>query len=149
MNRTELVLRVRSLTRDFNGSIFRESDIQDYLNEAIERVMQVIPELSGMTLLKNPTDEPIILPTPYHSLLASYSASRCYMQDERHYQSTTFMNEFETKLDEFKLAVENGRIILKDVAGNVIVPFDSEDYVVDNYFNVSAPIDLDDGVEGV
>ena len=45
MNRQQIVARVRSLTRDLSNSIFREVDVVDYINEAIDRVMQIIPQM--------------------------------------------------------------------------------------------------------
>lgn len=153
MNRTQLVKRVRSLTRDFTSSIFREEDIVDFLNEGIDRVKQIFPELNTIPYLLLAEDEPKIIPSQYHSLLALFATGRCFAQDERHYQATQNMNEFETKLDEFRLAVEGGRIILKDELGSIIEPFDSEDYVTDNYFkryemSESFDLPLDEDLEG-
>jgi hypothetical protein len=86
MNRLQLIQRVRSLTRDFSNSIFRETDIVDYINEGIERITQYIPECRDMNTLDLNTDEVQYLPKSYHSILALYSASRCFFQDERFFQ---------------------------------------------------------------
>ena len=52
------------------------------------------------------------------------------MQDERHYQSTVLMNEFETKLDELKQAIENGDIVITDPkTGEEFVSTNEVDYV--------------------
>jgi len=134
MNRLRLVMRVRSLTRDFSGSIFREADIIDYLNEGINRIKQVIPHLSGMTLLLERESLPILLPEQYHHVLSIYSASRCFGQDERHYQASTFMNEFEVKLDELSSNIDNGIVTIYDTDGVAIVDTNKNDYVVDKYF---------------
>lgn len=150
MNRLDLIRRVRSLTRDFSNSIFRESDIVDYINEGINRIRQVIPELSDLTELTDNAQSPDLLPKQYHHLLALYSASRCFSQDERHYQASNFMNEFETKLDEMKISIEEGRIKIIDPQTNQ--PINStykSDYVVDNYFKTTKLADFDYGVEGV
>ena len=150
MNRLDLIGRVRSLTRDFSNSIFRESDIVDYINEGINRIRQVIPELSGLTELTDNAQSPDLLPKQYHHLLALYSASRCFGQDERHYQASNFMNEFETKLDEMKVSIEEGRIKIIDPQTNQPINSTYEsDYVVDNYFKTTKLTDFDDGVEGV
>lgn len=150
MNRLDLIRRVRSLTRDFSNSIFRESDIVDYINEGINRIRQVIPELSGLTELTDNAQSPDLLPKQYHHLLALYSASRCFGQDERHYQASNFMNEFETKLDEMKVSIEEGRIKIIDPQTNQPINSTYEsDYVVDNYFKTTKLTDFDDGVEGV
>ena len=150
MNRLDLIGRVRSLTRDFSNSIFRESDIVDYINEGINRIRQVIPELSGLEELTDNTQSPDLLPKQYHHLLALYSASRCFGQDERHYQASNFMNEFETKLDEMKISIEEGRIKIIDPQTNQPINSTYEsDYVVDNYFKTTKLTDFDEGVEGV
>lgn len=115
-----------------------------FLNEGIERFKQYIPEFSDMELLILDEDEPILLPEPYQHLIALYAAARCFDQDERHYQATTHMNEFEVKLDELKTRIEIGEIKI-DVSVNL-----ENDYVVDNYFSSNKSlVDKDDGVEGV
>lgn len=151
MNRLELITRVRSLTRDLSNAIFREADVISYLNEGIERIVQVIPALSSMLPLKENTDVPAMLPMQYHHLIAVYSASRCFGQDERHYQASNFMNEFETKLDTLRADLESGRITIIDPdTGGTLQMFNATDYVVDNYFyKRNGGIDVDNGVEGV
>ena len=150
MNRLDLIRRVRSLTRDFSNAIFRELDIVDYINEGINRIRQVIPELSGLAELTDNTQSPDLLPKQYHHLLALYSASRCFSQDERHYQASNFMNEFETKLDEMKISIEEGRIKIIDPKTNQPIEGTYEpDYVTDNYFKTKNLTDFDAGVEGV
>ena len=148
MKRSEIISRVRNLTRDLSNSIFREVDIIDYINEGVDRCVQVIPELSGMVHLTDNNDVPILLPTHYHHLLSVYTASRCFGQDERHYQATTFMNEFEQKLDELKMAIESGSVVIKNPDGSVVTRDLNSEYVKDVYF---APYygDDDPGVEGV
>lgn len=122
------------MTRDFSGSIFRLEDIHDYLNESIDRIRQIIKQCKGMTHLNTDSDAPILLPDEYHVLLSTYATSRCFGQDERHYQATTYMNEFETKLDELKIAIENGDVIITNPDGTVVDDAFVEDYVIDNYF---------------
>lgn len=135
MQLTDLVNRTRSHLRDFTGSVFRYQDIVDFLNEAIDRVYEVIPELGNPTYLSADTDVPNPIPAPYHSLLPMYAASRCYTQDDRPYQSITFSNEFEQKVDEFRMKFEIGRVRLFDALGNRILPFDVTDFVETNdYF---------------
>lgn len=150
MNRLDLVKRVRSLTRDLSNAIFREIDVVDYINEGIQRMKQVIPELSTMSTLDTNNDIPRLLPSHYHHLLAIYSASRCFGQDERHYQASNFMNEFETKLDGLKSDIENGEIVIVDpTTGEPLTSKYMSDHVVDVYFNKRYSKDHDDGVEGV
>ena len=129
MTRTEIIRRVRSLTRDITNSIFREQDIIDFINEGVNRFIQVIPELRNMELLHIKGQTPNLLPAQYHHLLAIYSASRCFGQDERHYQATTFMNEFETKLNELKIDIENGDVIIVDENGDLVSKDNEMDYV--------------------
>lgn len=150
MNQVELVRRVRKLTRDVNSNIFLDTDIQDFVNEAIERVTQVIDELRNMTTLKLPLEEVILMPKTYHHLLALYGASRCFTQDERHYQASNLMNEFEFKLQELRNKILNGELVIVDADGLPITFKYTEDYVRNNYFlNRNNFVDVDNGVEGV
>ena len=114
MRLLELIRRVRTITRDFTNSIFREQDIIDFINEGINRIKQIIPEMSGLKKLIGKEEVPLVLPEEYHHLLSVYAASRCFGQDERHYQATTLMNEFEIKLDKLKENIENGVIVITD-----------------------------------
>lgn len=149
MDRLKLEQRVRGLTRDFTNSIFRQSDIIDFINEGIDRFKQVIPEFGGLEYLMTNSAEPTLIPSQYHALLASYSTSRCFGQDERHYQATTFMNEFEQKLDELKSKIESGEIVIKDSDGNAIIVDNDTDYVDLSAYYTSYNTDVDLGVEGV
>lgn len=150
MDRLKLIQRVRILTRDLTGSIFREHDIVDFINEGINRFVQVIPELKDLEELNNNTDVPSLIPKQYQHLLAVYATSRCFGQDERHYQASNLMNEFEVKLDELKMNIENGTIAILDGDGNVVendIPIDYVD--LKPYWGSGAVVDFDEGVEGV
>ncbi len=149
MNRQQLVQRVRSMTRDFAESIFRANDIYDWINEAISRFAQVIPELSGLEFLHSDKDVPKLIPLRYRHLLAVYAASRCFGQDERHYQASTYMNEFEVKLDELKTAIENGEVVIEDEDGNPVTSDIPVDYVdLEPYWGIRAkPTELPDAEE--
>lgn len=138
MKRLELIRRVRSLTRDFSNSIFREQDIIDFLNEGINRFKQLIPELRGINKLLANQQEVNLIPEEYQHLLAVYATSRCFNQDERHYQATTYMNEFEIKLDELKESIMNGDITITDENGNSLeVGKGSVDYVnLESYWGI-------------
>jgi hypothetical protein len=147
MNRAQMVTRVRNLTRDLTNTIFRQEDILEFINEAIDRCGQIIPQLSDMVYLESDSDVPTHLPRAYHSLISIYATGRCFGQDERHYQATTFMNEFEQKMDELKVNVENGRVLIKDVNGNVVDSMLENDFVVDDYYTKDSsydPFDLPD-----
>lgn len=147
MQRSQIVQRVRALTRDFSNSIFREQDIIDFINEGIDRMRQVIPELKNLTYLLTSQQEPTLLPSRYHHLLAVYSTARCFGQDERHYQATTHMNEFEVKLDELKTAIMNGEIVITDPDGNVVIVDLPIDYVdLKPYWNKRV-VDIVEGVD--
>lgn len=134
MNRLKLIQRTRAMTRDFSNSIFREQDIADFINEGVNRFIQVVPQLKGIPTLVVSEQEPHPIPEQYQHILAVYSASRCFSQDERHYQATTLMNEFEVKLDELKQAILNGDIILTDENGIPIPDTSAEP----EYVNLSA-----------
>lgn len=150
MNLKNLRSKVRAHARDFNSTIFRQEDIDMFLNEGIDRVIQVLPQLNNIPYLEMEDDIVQIIPREYVNLLASYSVSRLFMQDERHYEATTFMNEFELKLAEFKERVENGELELTDPStGEPIEQYYPEDYVTNNYFYPIKASDKDDGVEGV
>jgi len=140
MNRLELILRTRSLVRDISNSFFRESDVIDYLNEGIERIGQVIPELREMPLLLNREAPVTRLPRSYHHLLALYSAARLCSQDERHYQAGTFMNEFETKLGMLAMDVLNGETEILDENGEPVVVNRKNDHVRNDYFFVGGMV---------
>lgn len=150
MNRLQLIQRVRANTRDFQNATFREQDIIDYINEGIDRFMEVIPELSGLTYLLSNTQIPSLIPSPYHYLLATFSTSRCFFQDDRNYQASTLMNEFEVKLEELKNRVEAGEItIINPETGLAVTTDNPIDYVdLSAYFD-DYDDDVDLGVEGV
>lgn len=136
MLHTDLIKKVRAHARDFNDTIFRKEDITLFLNEAIDRVIQVLPAFNNMAYLVDDDDFVSYLPREYTHLLSTYSVARLYSQDERHYEASTFMNEFELKLDELKERIENGEIEIIDP--DTGVPLDTSiatDYVVDKYFS--------------
>lgn len=137
----ELIQRVRKYTRDTTGSLFTQEDIFDFCNEGIERMKQIIVEFKDVPLLKNNSDEVLIIPEAYHHLIAVYSASRCFSQDEQQYQASTFMNEFENKMDELLQKISSGDIKIKDINGEVI-KINKEDVegVVNVYFSESVGV---------
>jgi hypothetical protein len=134
MIRSQLVTRVRSLTRDFSGTTFRIEDVQEFLNEGIDRLAQLFPVFENMVYLENDSDEPVLLPKAFHSVLALFATSRLFAQDERAYQATTYMNEFELKMDELRGGIDDGRIVIKDADGVVLSNLNDSFYVEDNYF---------------
>lgn len=135
MNHINLIRKVRAHARDFNDTIFRKEDITMFLNEAIDRIIQVLPALNNMPYLVSENDIVEYIPREYVHLLANYSVARLYSQDERHYEATTFMNEFELKLAELKEKIENGEVeIIDPHTGDVLDTSIAIDYVTDNYF---------------
>lgn len=64
MNRLELVKRTRKNLSDEQNTLFTHDDIVSYINESIERVGQVIPELEIMEPLNADTEEPTLSPKP-------------------------------------------------------------------------------------
>ena len=135
VNLVQLIKRVRQYTRDFSGMTFTDDDVTAFLNEGIDRVVEIMPEFAPMLYLENTDQEPLMLPKQYHHLLAVYSASRCFFQDERHYQHSNLMNEFETKLAEVQAKIEMGQLTILDPDGNPVdFGVGDTDYVVNNYY---------------
>ena len=133
MRLVDLVLRVRAYTRDSNGALFTEEDINNFLNEGIDRIRK-ITELSEMKPLSLSSDVPILLPNQYHHLIAIYGASRCFTQDEQNSMAQVFMDEFEQKLSELEIGIKNGSIIIVDSEGNQVVSDEFDDGVKNVYF---------------
>lgn len=133
MNLMELIAKVRRYTRDLTGSLFTSEDAQDFCNEGIQR-LRAIPELKNMVELQTSTDAVILLPNQYHYFIALYGASRCFTQDEQHYQAEQFMNEFETKVFTLERDIASGNVEITDNNGNVIVDSSRNDYVKEEYF---------------
>jgi hypothetical protein len=133
----QIKARIRTHTNDTTGSIFSEDDIISYINEGIDRIKSK-PYFVNMVYLVTDSDVPTYLPSQYHYLIPLYATSRLFSQDERHYQGTSFMNDFEYKLDELVQAVEAGDIILTDpVTGEPINldEYSEATYVEDIYFS--------------
>lgn len=137
MTRLELLNRTGKLLRDESNSIYSKSLVIDNLNEGINRIKQIIPELVTMPMLLNDTDIPQLLPDHYHHLLCVYAMARCYETDERYMESGKFMNEFEVKINNVKEQVQNGEIELKNQDGSTFTSTMIEDAVTNVYFNYS------------
>lgn len=148
MKRSEIFTRIRSYTRDLSGSIFRNIDLTNYTNEAIDRLRSRVPELSEMVYLESDDSIPTYLPVPFHFMIAIYASARCFAQDERHYQASTLMNEFEVKLEEMIGLIQDGMIAIKDPNGDTVDPEYATDFVKKVYFDQESS-DTDSGVEGL
>ncbi len=134
MKLVNLVARVRSYTRDTTGTLFTTSDVKDFINEGIDRLRQ-IKQLEGMKNLTNDLDEPNLLPSQYHYMIAIYSAFRCFAQDEQYTPAQSYADEFETLFKIIELGIQDGTIVIIDDDNNEVkndVDFDS---VTDVYFN--------------
>ena len=134
MNRKALVERTQAHLRDFQLTAFREIDVVRYMNEGIERVMQIIPQFDDMEPLEQDEQHPICLPKAYHHLLAVYSSARLFAQDDRFYQASTLMNEFETKLGQLLSDLLSGEVTAYDKDGEPIDFSANPDNVVNEYF---------------
>lgn len=132
----ELVNRVRAYTRDTTGTLFSANDVKAFINEGIDKFRQ-IKQLNKMTSLSGDGDSPKLLPNEYHYALAMYSASRCFLQDEQHYASQTFMDEFNALFTLIELGIKEGTIIITDDDGNILVDVNDFDGVTDVYFKRS------------
>jgi hypothetical protein len=138
MLRRDLVVRVRANTRDLTNSVFREADIVNYINEGIDRMKQLVRDLRGEIYLLDTNDVPVYIPEMYQHLLAVYATARCFAQDERNYQATTMMNEFEVKLGEFVTAVQTGDVIITTPEGEPLPNTYPVEYVnTDSYWGDS------------
>lgn len=134
MNRLELVKRVRVHVNDSQSILFTHQEIVDFINEGIDRIKQLIDELSGAKHLLQDTDSPKYLPEQYHHLLSVYASARVSAKDQRAYEAATFMNEFETKLDRLKYKIEIGEVIILDEWGDPLNGY-VEEYVKNRYFH--------------
>jgi hypothetical protein len=134
MNRLDLVQRTQSNLRDFGLTAFREIDVVRYINEGIERVIQIVPQFDDMVELTYDTQSPIVLPKAYHHLLSVYASARLFAQDDRFHQSATLMNEFEIKMAGMYEDLMSGDLIAYDVDGNEIDFSRPPDYVRNEYF---------------
>ena len=132
----ELVERVHNYTNDTTGTLFPSTMVKGFINEAIDRLKQ-IKELETMEYLSNDGDVPNLLPNYYHYALAVYGASRCFSQDEQHYQAQTYMDEFLNLMGILELGIKEGNIIITDGNGNAINNLSDFDYVRNIYFTKS------------
>ena len=132
----ELIDRVHNYTNDTTGTLFPSSMVKGFINEAIDKLKQ-IKELEGMTYLSADTDMPKLIPNYYHYILSVYGASRCFSQDEQHYQAQTYMDEFLNSFGILELGIKEGNIIITDELGNLVTGVNDFDYVTDVYFKGS------------
>lgn len=140
-----IVAKARRHLNDEEGSIFKAVDVEDFINEGIDRFRSSIYFVNE-AYLTTQEQEPVYIPQQYQHLLALFSASRLFAQDERHYQATTFMNEYEVKLEELLTKIESGEITITDSEGTAVTADYEEDYVTNEYFVYSEITDLDEGV---
>lgn len=140
MNLLELRNMTKTLSRDSNGFMFLAYMIDDYINQAIDRLKQTVA-FRGMEHLYSDEDVPKILPEQYHYLLSIFAASRCLEFDERHYEAVDKRNEFENLLSDLLSEIETGNLKItsgddSDVALNNGCYID---YVTDKYFRCHRP----------
>lgn len=145
MTLTKLLAKVRRNLNDQDGNIFKQIDIEDYINESIDRFRSEVYFVDEDYLLTG-EDEPVYIPKQYQHLIALYATARLFAQDERHYQASTFMNEYEVKFEEMIQSIESGQITITDADGEEVTASYEEDYVVNEYFTYSEITDLDEGV---
>ena len=120
--------------RDTNSYMFPDDDIDMFLNQAID-VLRQYPVFRSMKYLQDGDDEPELLPSYYHYMLALFASSRCYDIDERFYEGVEKRNEFESLLDDLIAEVQAGNITICDKDGNIVE--DTANYidaVADVYF---------------
>lgn len=134
MTLSDLITRVRSYTRDTTGTLFTASDVKGFINEAIDKLRQ-IKELENIKHLSNDSDVIVLLPSQYHYMTAVYSASRCFSQDEQHYQAQTYMDEFMGLFSLVELGIKEGTISIYDENGQIIKDTHEPDVVENVYFS--------------
>lgn len=134
MTLSDLITRVRSYTRDTTGTLFTASDVRDFINEAIDKLRQ-IKELENIKHLSNDSDVIVLLPSQYHYMTAVYGASRCFSQDEQHYQAQTYMDEFMGLFSLVELGIKEGTISIYDENGQIIRDTHEPDSVENVYFS--------------
>jgi hypothetical protein len=134
MDRLALVHRTQAHLRDFGLTAFREIDVVRYINEGIERVIQIVPQFDDMVELTYDTQIPIVFPKAYHHLLSVYASARLFAQDDRFHQSATLMNEFEIKMAGMYEDLMSGDLIAYDSDGKEIDFSRPPDYVTNEYF---------------
>lgn len=132
MKLKNIIDNVRDNARDFSGTIFNTGTIRRYVNESIDRIMQVVPEYQYLAYLESGEDEIEFIPRKYIQLLTLYATARCFTQDGDLAQGVTYMNEFEIKLEEFRHALDCGDVVLRDCEGCVI-EHQRNEYVNLNY----------------
>lgn len=142
MTLSKLIAVVRRNVNDPDGSIFKQPDIEYYINEAIYR-FQAYVYFADEQSLDTQISEPVYIPSQYHHLLAVYSSARLFAQDERHYQASTFMNEFEVKFEELITKIESGEITILDSLGSEVTADYEDDFVTNVYFSSSEITDLE------
>ena len=128
----ELINLTKVYTRDTDSRVFSDEDIKMFINQGIDRVRQYnIFETMGY--LKLNSDVPELLPSMYHYILALFSASRLFDNDERFYEGTDKRNEFEQTFADMIERIEGGELIVKDIEGNII---ENNTYVSDHVNDV-------------
>ena len=132
----ELIDRVHNYTNDTTGTLFPSSIVKGFVNEAIDKLKQ-IKELEGMSYLASDSDVPKLIPSYYHYILSVYGASRCFSQDEQHYQAQTYMDEFSNLKTVLELGIKDGSIVITNNLGEAITDVYEFDYVTDIYFKRS------------
>ena len=142
MTLEKLTRITRRNLNDKEGSIFTKDDIEYYINEGVDR-FQSSDYFRDEIQLEELIDSPIRIPEQYQHLLAVYASARCFAQDERHYQATTFMNEFEVKFEEMMTKIQSGEIEILDGDGNLVEPSYEDDYVENVYFDYHEVTDLE------
>ena len=85
--------------------------------------------------MSNDSDVIVLLPSQYHYMTAVYGASRCFSQDEQHYQAQTYMDEFMGLFSLVELGIKEGTISIYDENGQIIRDTHEPDSVENVYFS--------------
>lgn len=143
MTLASMLVRAGRLLRDEGNTIYSKVFLTENINEGIDRVRQLVPELKGMTWLVADGDVPILLPSNFHHLLYLYAMARCYEIDEQHFQAAKYMNEFEAKIQNLIEAMAAGEVTIIDGNGDTVTADIRQDFVVNYYFKGPETLDTE------
>ena len=128
------VQAVVNLTRrylnDETENVWTDVSIIDYINDAINDIKTTLPEyFTDLFEIETKLDT-IVLESTFKTLLALFSASRCFFTDEQYYKEQTLRNEYENSKEmKINKVMESDAYYNKTLAsGNT-----STDYVRDVY----------------
>jgi hypothetical protein len=144
MTKQEIVKNVRRLINEPSAAIWSNTDIDAFISGAFRRIRTIDKRLTT-TRCPDLTGDLSVPAIPgngdWDDLFVLFATARCFEQDRQNYPAVKYMNEFETKLNEFINFLDN--LTSSDWASaygetdtSVFdVTTNNTDYVTDEYFN--------------